>query len=606
MKKTILIPLFIFLSIHTLFAKNSMGETSLSPLNDTGSIIYKGGVLPLSEEGEYELSTNFLLDSSIHSPSFFIAPSPYPIEVFINGISIYSWGNGKKCGTMASYSANAINIPQKILLDKNSILIKFYTDGSKTVFPQFWVGEKIIAEKEAFWQTLFNLSIIRAIALMSLFMAPMLLFYFFFSGRKNFLTLQLSFFAFSVAIGYSNFIFNNYWFNELIVFKIARFSNLLMAVSLIFLVVDISNIFTKKIYKLVLVLVFLPYGISIIFAASRKDMNHIFNLASNTLIMPLLVLGFMLLIIASFRKGDIKNRLILIFYTIFIILGFGDLSSQIKFELPYFWKIPYGYALLLFSGIIAALVERVRLLSSVKKELIRTEQKVLNLESENIIRNEIFATLTKYQEISINSTESFLVDNLLGYSSGKHPELHGFFEYTRGFKLGRSYGLDIGDESDVWYEKFDLYEHLNSFIAFYEMRENQEGEECSFGIDKTNMPQFIWGDSVVMFILYDVLLSVLKSQKQIVKCHFYSKRDVLQVEFTSPNGLPVDLCDKILKSLPIARLADNQATNYNNQLIGFFHKLLETESGNIECYKDEIGSQILVTIPVKRVEEQKL
>ncbi len=589
---------FIFLTLtclSSLYAKEQFKSPVILSLADSTITPYSGGVLPVDKPGEYELITSFEIDNSIIHPAFFIAPFPFPVVISINGEQIYSWGDGGNTKFMANYSAVALTLPDKLIKDSNRFVLRFYTDGTQTKLPDFWIGEKISAQKRAFWQTLLNFSIIRAIVLIALFSTLLLLFYYFFSERKEKLTLILSIFSLSVAGGYSIFIFNNYWFDEVTLFKIARSFHMIMSFTLIYFVSELTGYFKNRLLKYVIACAFLPYVVLTILSSSKMEINYIFNMATHTAIMPLLLIGVGMLSVAAIKRGETRARVMLAAYSVFIFTAFSDLFSQINFEIPFFWKIPYGYAFLLLTGMIVAIADRVKNQKQITDECIAVKAQLQRFDTEQQQTTELIVKLTHYIEHSVSALDNYLMNNLDGFSDCKYPEIRGFIEYIRGIKFGKSFLVDINDESEIWYDSFNLLEHLESFIAFYRMRDSDTAEKINFNIEKENIPNEVWADKAVMFRIYDITIFLCQHKEHLINYSFSYHDEELLIDLTIENST---LTSEYLHD--ICTIRSNEKL-YSNQFIKFLHKLILLMSGTINCNCDNSIHKISIVVPIKRV-----
>ncbi len=389
----------------------SLNEQDLHP--------YTGQLLDFSKRGVYCLTTKITYDekNSPSTPTLFIGPCSYSVIVTLNGLELYRWGDFKHPVSMTNFAANAI-VLSNISNGENHLKFYFYSDGKSMPLPHFYVSDYAVVAKASATQTLFNLYLIQGIGIIALFSS---LVFFGYSAAAKFQEhdiLYFSFFAFTIFMGYGHFIMNSPTSNDLLWFKISRIGYAFAAFLLFLFSCEYTTLLTKKkwvkgaktFFSLTLIVV------TFLFFESKNQgiLNERFALFSQLYILPLLFLGYFLLIRTAMKKKKITTLIILGGYSLFLLGTIHDIIFVVLEKEPYFWMTPYGYFMII-TAIIYSLI--FRYYHGIK---IREETEALLRYSKEKYRGLIESSSDWIWEIDVQGNyiySSPQVESILGYKA---------------------------------------------------------------------------------------------------------------------------------------------------------------------------------------------
>jgi len=377
--------LLVLVSIVSVFAfKLTDAEISSKPVDypvKAGAefLPYKGDVPIFPVPGTYLIrsSFEFLLDSSEYA--LLLPPMPFPVIVVANGQELYRWGEFDKSSCLSNFSA--VTIPLKNLTTgTNTVDLYTFTDGQAIALPLLEIDVVESVVKSTFYRTLFNHYLVQAIAVMALFA------FFVFIGHaasSRFHEMDILYFSLMTLMlffGFSPFVFNYPYSNDVIWFKVSRVGYIYSAYFLYAFCSSFTNLLAQRKFKIAFAVLTIPFAILILDADSKSHLNYWFGIFSMLYIIPLMILNAVLLVIATRKKVRHDIVVILIGYIIFLFGVFYDLSYMIKLYEPYAWLTAYTNFVLICTIAYAIYIRQNAMYQSVmmyKTELTYTNQSLI-------------------------------------------------------------------------------------------------------------------------------------------------------------------------------------------------------------------------------------
>ena len=528
-KNTILLIIFI-ISITSAGNRIYLDNCTITSSDSLVSTKYFCGPLPIKDIVNDNLKLNypFKLDKSIKSATLYLPPISYTYTLKLNGEKIYSWGLEKGSGDMSNYSSKAITLPTSILKENNNISITLHSDGTRTGINGLWIGNQLDADKSAFNVTYFNSTLIKTVGITSLIIGLLLVLYGLTSHDKKAYTIYLGLFGMSVFIGYIQFIFNAYWYNYLLLYKLSRFGSIFMSITLILIVLEISKISLHKLVRPIIVLAYIPYLIAIGVQSSKLSVNYIFNNVSNNLIMPTLIIGLLLLIFSTFKKRTLPRVLFLISYLILITTAISDLRYLTVFENPIFWKLPYGYMQMIIIGIIISLHQQFMYI----KRLEEKNEDLTKTIKDNIQHNSIIAKQVAFTtEEIINNTNTVFVE-INPRISGDNNSFVGLTSYIKALRFSLNLIFKDMKQPALWFDSFNLVSVIESFTALYSLQVDFIENRLEIRTKHNTLPTTVWGDKNALFAIFweMVKIDIIKSSSREIKFYFSSDGLVVDIK----------------------------------------------------------------------------
>jgi len=502
-------------------------------------------VFPIDSAGQYWLQT---LPLSIDSGAYlYLPPSPHGIQLYLNGYQIYRWGNGVESGCYANYDGEIVSLNQEFLKeDTNIITMALISDGARTTLPPMEIGTFDEVSKKAFWITLFNHSLIIVVIGIAVFVLFFLTFYLLFSITEiRSQTLFLALFCLSLILTYSMFLFNNYHFDQVLLFKIARVGSLCMSLTLLLYVTAVTKMLNGAIPRVILLIAYLPYLGLIVAGTTKFEINGVFFAASNTIIMPLLLVGFILLLIGLIRYRKLEIVFTFTAYIFLMVAVFSDVTYMIRFQQPLFWKIPYGYFVMILGGVASLIYQRSRTIenSIVNLEKISQEKSELQggIDSDtHLIHSFVnsFTSISQLGELQFSQIESVMTDPFFP-----------LFQYYRIYSQNMFYFDKIRrSELTLWYDAFNISKEINELDKAFSILAEESGVGLEQNYKMESFPPLLWSDqmAVLQVVANSLLLaSVIEKDSITITIEYISYEGLLISLDGSDDGFSTDFLESL-------------------------------------------------------------
>jgi len=505
-------------------------------LATTRPVPYSGGVLSIDSAGTYYLRAE--LPRGIARSSFlYLAPSPYGVTVELNGHEIYRWGTPDSTPCLANYSAEVISIDDTILTDSvNTVVVSFISDGARIEFPQMYIGDHDTLARKQFVVTFLNSVMIKVIVGIAIFAFLFMVMYFILTGCKDTNIIFLALFCLSLIAGYNMFVLNSYFFDQVVLFKVARVGGAMMSLTLFLFITSLTGLLTPFLYRLIVSAAFVPYIVLILNASSKFQINTVFNAATNTLIFPLFLVGLVLLLISLIKSKRVLVLVVFLPYLLLMAAVFSDMGYMIQFQQPSFWKIPYGYLAMIIGGIYAVLYNRAVRSNKLEKEVasLTTDVATIELEiNEDARIHRLF--LQQFSMITRHTEDSF--KNLLKFEFGEDARANVLDIFAK-FVLYSIHSNNLlyldkikSEELCLWYDGFSLSEMLDNKLKALQVLAEEQGVELHLSVHQPSFPVLVWGDQQAVFqIIANSILSAIETEQGTV---------LIQLRYISYEGLEI-------------------------------------------------------------------
>lgn len=465
---------------------------------------YNGGILPIDSAGKYRLTVQ--LPSIQEGTYLYLAPSPYGVSIAFNGNLVYEWGVEDSLRSLANYSAETILLPAAFIKDSNLLEISIISDGTRIAFPKMFIGSFDEVSRKCFWTTLFNHNIIMVIVGIALFSFIFLLLYLYLVKFKDDSLVFLALFCLALVAEYAIFVFNHYNFDQVLFFKIGRIGGVMMSLTLFLFITSMTGLLKKYTYRLIVSAAFVPYIILILQGTTKFEINVVFNAASHTLIFPLFIVGLILMIVSMGKSQRVEVVCMLVPYLILMGTVFSDLGYLILFRQPPFWKIPYGYLVMVAGGIFSILFKRTRQTGMYFIDSDRLKGEIAALESSRDEEMQVmhrflneFSMTSKYAEISFSKLFHTVSDE---QSSSELKLLYSTFINFHVNSLNMIFLDKIRqDELYLWFDGFSLTHLLEKKISTFSWIAEEKGVELRVVAKKHTFPPLVWGDQQAVFVV---------------------------------------------------------------------------------------------------------
>lgn len=515
----------IFLFLFMLVTFTSADLMPLEDLrfytSDSDSVVYNGGILPIDSAGTYRMVTSF---SGVDSGSYlFVAPSPHALTIRLNGHQIYEWGSENSLHCLANYDAETIALPDEFLTDTNQLVITLVSDGTRVAFPSMMIGSFDEVSVKSFWISLLNHDFIIVIVGVAVFSFLLLAFYIYLVRFKDESLLFLALFCLALVAEYAMFVFNHYTFDQVLFFKIARIGGVMMSLTLFLFITSMTGFLKKYTYRLIVSAAFVPYVMLILNGASKFEVNVVFNAASHTLIFPLFIVGLILMILSMGKSQRVEVVCMLVPYLVLMGTVFSDLNYLILFRQPAFWKIPYGYLVMIAGGIFAVLFKRTRQTRMYFLDSDRLKAEITALkdfrEDEQKIQHRFlseFSVTSKHAETSFSKLFSMVS------SEENSSELKLLYSTFINFHLNSLNMIFLDkiqqDELYLWFDGFSLTNILEKKISTFSWIAEEKGVELRLVAKKHTFPPLVWGDKQAVFlVLSNIIISAVEVEATLLR-----------------------------------------------------------------------------------------
>ena len=607
----------------TNFAKTVMSVEPVSyPLRDDSNIQFKeysSITKDITTNGIYLIRYYIGNDTDVQTitaPTLFIGPTSYPIRINFNKMAMYRFGSLDNSNAIENFKATAILLPPTI--QKNDFIdIYFYYDGRGINFPQFYVRPYDEAVKNANRQTLFNSTIIQAIAFVALFA---FIFFFGYSlalrkyDSKDILFFSL--FALSIFLGYTHFIVNSALSNSLCWFKVSRIGYIFAPLFLFMFATKYSAImYSKKMNSILSLLIFILM-LTIAKAPSIKSLEQTFSLISLIYIIPTLFITYAILILKLLRDTFLSDLTIILGYSTFLFAVFYDIFHLVNGNEPYFWTTPYGYFTLISTIVFAittrhslthkSLIQYKNSLTISNQQLIEAKDKAV---AESRTKEKFIKSIAHEFRTPLNGIRG-AIESII--SSDMIPqELGGWNEYlnTSLFRLEiliqnlLDYQALKDGNFTLQKSTFSLKKMLEDIIELN--RANVKSKDISFIplVDYDKLPEFIYTDiSRLSLVINNILQNAIKFTDNGGVSISAEYGDTLLSITISDTGCGINK-QKISKIFNSFKKGEDISFSQKYEGIGLGLAIVDAivtqMNGNIEVQsKEGQGSTFIITIPI--------
>lgn len=529
--------------------------------------------LPYKEDTVYNLTATGIYRVSgvvVHTgwddsivPTLYIAPSPFPLVVSVNGVEIYRWGDLDKSATLANFSAESIPI-YNLVEGENYFTITFYSDGQSIQFPRFYIGDYNSVSTKATIQTFLNLWMIQAISVMAFFAFLLFLGYAAATGFKDRDILFFSLFALSVFLGYIPFNVNGPTINDIFWFKVSRIGLINLILFIHLFTSEFTDIFKHRLWRVLLAVNVIIGTLFIIEADVKSQVNEIFSIYSIFYVLPLLFLNEFMLVKSAVKQKRSVLYIVLAGYTTLVLAGLYDIYFILLQREPYFWTTPYGYFGLILT-IVTAVTLRFHLvfkdLLRYKAELVYTNQSLVeahNRSSQEALAKEQFIRAIAHEFRTplngmVGSVQSLVKDSNLPESALKKAILlsSSFNRFELIVQNLLDYQAIKSGEFEIVARPFSPNAVIENVLDYCRDDALVKGISLISLVVPEALPQYLVGDAQRLgLVVNNLVQNAIKFTKNggvSVKCVFENGILILEVTDTGC-GISDDLQDVIFKA----------------------------------------------------------
>lgn len=391
-----------------------------STLPAEGFVLYQGEYLPQklkSSRRMYTLVSDFTLAADFNSEalSILIPPVDYPVEVYLNENLIAALGTHRgDIYQSITYTYTPLLIPPTLLKDypsPNRLIIQ--------LFPQYPIENKPFGSivlghfnplaAIAFGRNLLALNFIQAAGIVAIILFIYFTFLFFSAKNRDPKIIIFAFVCLSFFFGYINIAYTFPGSDEMTLEKISRFALPLTVLFINLFIIEFTGIWAKRLWpRLILGAIALCCSCLVLFTNTKQEIKELFGLITIFVLTPLLVFGFIILLLAFFLKKR-KNALpLLISYSLVFACSAHDIIFVNLGQAPLFWTIPYGYLIVVISIFFILAREQ----SAAQQEtIIKSEQ----IKKQNASLNSIFQKISFVASSLLDSSTQ--LEKILGTSN---------------------------------------------------------------------------------------------------------------------------------------------------------------------------------------------
>lgn len=323
------------------------------------------------------LKTVFTLDSSLKEfpLGFYIGPTPYTCDLFINGIHLFKSGQYKDRVIVNGFGSSHFLIPEQILNyggEKNIITVQIIPRTFREPFTILTLTGFGKAAGLSFKRNLVSVYLIRATCFTSLILS----FYYiliFFSSRgteKKYLyfgLLCISYFMAYLEIGFSADTFAEVWIK--VISKIG-FIMMIIFLSLFFL--EFTNAVRRFLLQIKIIVITpgIVFSIMMLFQKTHREVDDVLNLMLTYYFPIVLVLnlGIMIYAVVKYRKRDFLIMLLAFIVTVSCALR--DMMVVLTGAIPYAYIATYGFLTLILALFLVLTFEHLRISTKNKKQAV--------------------------------------------------------------------------------------------------------------------------------------------------------------------------------------------------------------------------------------------
>ncbi|HEQ71389.1 MAG TPA: hypothetical protein ENN69_02780, partial [Spirochaetia bacterium] len=319
---------------------------------------YDGNHLPSNVKTArrmYTVEAGFALSDSTreHDLALYLGPLDYPMEIFLNDKKILSVGREDESEYHSiSYNSTAVQLPQTLLRYDGSrnvlafrLLPLFETKG----FGELWIGRRDAVQSAVFLRDLFYVNFIRAAGIIGFILFFYFLFLFLAARKREIKHLLFGFTCLMFFFGYFNIAYQTTGLDEVLLEKISRISLPLTALFITLFVREFTGLTRgKRWVTAVLIAPNLIATLVVLAQHSKMGVQIAFGSITLFVLTPTLLVGFVLLILAVFKRKKGALPMLESFFIVFFlsIVDIYNLNAGIT---PFFWTVPYGYLAVVIS-----------------------------------------------------------------------------------------------------------------------------------------------------------------------------------------------------------------------------------------------------------------
>lgn len=401
-------------------------------LAELGFKRFTPGPLDPHQKGEkvmYTFRSQFYVDEYMQERplSVYLGISPYPREIFINGVRLKTRGSTGDLYNAFSILATNVDIYRELLnygREPNEIAIKYYQIYHNSTVSHVMLGDYYKLEAYVFQQNFICQNLAQAAVIISFIIFCYYLFLFIKGRFKETKYFYFSLTCIAFAVAYSNMAFYYDGADQFLLDKISRIAFPFLITSLVFFVNAFTGIGEKS--KIVKGIYLTLTAFFVITTALQPDISGVSDIFSTEMlffIAPTLFYCIPVLCI-SILKNKHKNSIPVLFGMLAILAaGLHDMSFTFIPDLvPYTYFAQFGYLTLVISVFfVLALEQSAIYLSSIK------QTKKINKQNTDL--KEIITKISNTSEKLIGSS-----DNLNGIVDESQHVLDDF--ETKNKKIG--------------------------------------------------------------------------------------------------------------------------------------------------------------------------
>lgn len=565
------------------------------------------------------LRLRFTVSDTTENIALFLSPNSYSTVITLNGIPTYSWGTLEDSVTMTNFGAETVFLGN-LQKGENTLLVYLHNDGKVMPLPHFHLDSYENVAKAATTQTLFNLYLVQAISLASLFAGLLFLGYSFASGMEDRDIFYFAFYAFSIFMGYSHFVMNSPITNDLFWFKVSRVGYILAPYFLFLFASEYTKTMKKLSWKMLLLCFTIPSALFFMESKSQGILGERFSILSVLYIIPGLVLSYVLMIKYHLKHKSLSTPIILIGFTLFFVAVFYDIAHVVMMRDPYAWITPYGYFSIIIS-IVSALALRYYYIHEdvlkYKADLQASNEALVQANSSLLVesksKEDFFKAISHEFRTPLHGM-SGIIHNLIDNSQivndairEKHNILaSSFYRFELIVQNLLDYEALKTDSLDIRNNSFDPYDTIENVLEIFEETAKSKDISLISLVEPGAIPAMLIGDSVrISLVLKNLIQNAVKfTNSGGVSINAVYKRDTLIMEVADTGcGIADTAVHSIFKAFKQGSDQGSFKQKYEGMGLGLsiVDAIVDAMGGTINLTSNEgKGSRFTVSLPVKQ------